>query len=138
MKAVFVDTLYWLATVIPRDQWKEPAEKATASLGKARLVTTDEVLVEFMNSMRKGGETLRLKAVEMVTAILDDPNTTVIPQSRASFLKGIDFYKERTDKEYSLTDCISMCAMKNEGLKEVLTNDPHFAQEDFAVLITRK
>ena len=43
----------------------------------------------------------------------------------------------RTDKDYSLIDCISMNACRQEGITEVLTNDHHFSQEGFTVLITR-
>jgi uncharacterized protein len=43
-------------------------------------------------------------------------------------------YKDRPDKEYSLTDCISMQVMRREGLTEVLTNDHHFTQEGFRIL----
>lgn len=59
----------------------------------------------------------------------------VIPQTRDSFLKGLIFYENRSDKEYSLTDCISMNVMKAESLIEVLTNDHHFDQEGFSILI---
>ena len=51
---------------------------------------------------------------------------TVFPQSRASLLDALTLYKSRPDKEYSLTDCISMQTMRREGLTEVLTNDHHF------------
>lgn len=59
----------------------------------------------------------------------------VIPQTSDSFLKGLIFYENRSDKEYSLTDCISMNVMKAESLIEVLTNDHHFDQEGFSILI---
>ena len=38
-------------------------------------------------------------------------------------------------KEYSLTDCISMNVMKTESINEILTNDHHFDQEGYDVLI---
>ena len=44
-------------------------------------------------------------------------------------------YENRTDKEYSPTDCSSMEAMRQQGLHEVLTNDHHFEQEGFTILI---
>ncbi len=71
----------------------------------------------------------------MVRAILENPNVRVMPQTRDSFLKGLIFYETRSDKEYSLTDCISMNVMKAESLGEVLTNDHHFDQEGFSILI---
>jgi len=58
----------------------------------------------------------------------------VIPQSRESFLAGLQLYRSRPDKGYSLVDCISMQAMRKEGLTEVLTNDRHFEQEGFRAL----
>ena len=58
----------------------------------------------------------------------------MIPQSRASFLSGVDLYEPRPDKGYSLVDCISMQTMRREGLTEALTNDRHFEQEGFRAL----
>ena len=67
-------------------------------------------------------------------AILAKPVIRVIPQSRESFLAGLQLYRARPDKGYSLVDCISMQTMRKEGLTEVLTNDRHFEQEGFRVL----
>ena len=61
----------------------------------------------------------------------------VLPQTRRSFLSGLELYESRGDKGYSLTDCISMNACRTEGIAEVLTNDRHFGQEGFTALITR-
>jgi predicted nucleic acid-binding protein len=59
----------------------------------------------------------------------------VIEQSRRSFLLGLDLYEARPDKQYSLTDCISMATMRQEGITEVLTHDAHFTQEGFHILL---
>ena len=59
----------------------------------------------------------------------------VLPQSRDSFLRAMDRFSNRPDKQYSLTDCSSMNAMDAEGIEDVLTNDRHFQQEGFNVLI---
>ncbi len=61
----------------------------------------------------------------------NDPDIRIIPQSRASFLDGLSLYHARPDKGYSLTDCISMQAMRRGGLTDALTNDRHFEQEGF-------
>lgn len=136
MKSVFVDTVYWIAVVRPGDQWKGPSEKARKALGSVRLVTTDEVLIEFLAAISSGGEGLRLHGVRMVQAILSNANIRVVPQSRDSFLGGLNLYGERPDKGYSVTDCISMNTMRSDGIADVLTNDHHFAQEGFTVLIS--
>src|SRR5271166_3190345 len=64
-----------------------------------------------------------------------DPAITVHPQSSQSFLSGLALYEARPDKEYSLTDCISMLVMRQEAITEVLTNDDHYKQEGFTILL---
>ena len=135
MRTVFADSLFWIARACPRDSWAEAARNAENSLGESRIVTTDEVLSEFLTALSKGGEALRRQAVKMVQAILADSNVKVVPQSRDSFLAGLDLYAQRADKSYSLTDCISMSVMKSESLNAVLTHDHHFTQEGFTVLM---
>ncbi|MBI3126537.1 MAG: PIN domain-containing protein [Candidatus Tectomicrobia bacterium] len=137
MKMVFADSFYWIARVHPRDQGHEAAKKAREDLGEVQIVTTDEVLVEFLNALSSKGEYLRRQAVKMVQTILKDPDVVVVPQSRDSFMNGLELFKNRPDKEYSLTDCISMSVMWKEGLLEILTGDHHFEQEGFTVLIRK-
>ena len=138
MMTVFADTQYWIAIVRPNDQWKEAAERARSSLGTVRLLTTDEVLTEFLTALSHGGKQLRRQAVKIVRAILDNPNVKVLPQTRDSFLNGVAFYERRPDKNYSLTDCISMNAMRAESVTKILTNDRHFEQEQFEVLMSKR
>lgn len=132
---VFADTLYWVAIIRPGDQWERPATEARRQLGNVILLTTDEILTEFLSALSKGGATLRRQAVKMVQAILANPNVKVLPQTRYSFLNGLRLYGKRYDKTYSLTDCISMYAMRSEAVTDVLTNDQHFEQEGFNILI---
>ena len=137
MKKVFVDTVYWIAIANPKDQWRHTAEDAREQLGNARLVTTEEVLTEFLTALSKRPR-LRDMAVRVVRGILGNPNVKVIPQSRDSFQKGLRRYEERPDKGYSLQDCISMNAMDSESITEILTNDRHFEQDGYTVLMKRK
>jgi predicted nucleic acid-binding protein len=111
--------------------------QAVAALGPAHLVTTEEVLVEFHSAYAGRGAYLRQEALRTVRDILDNAHVTVRPQTHESFRKGLDFYASRADKAYSLVDCISMDTMRQMGLIEVLTNDHHFTQEGFTILITR-
>ncbi len=135
MRPVFADTLYWIAIVKPSDPWQEAAKSARAALGQVRIITTDEVLSEFLNALSGRGR--RRHAAQMVRAILRNPNVTVVPQSRDSFLTGLELYEQRPDKEYSLIDCVSMNVMRAEEITDVLTNDHHFEQESFTVLMRR-
>ena len=135
MKTVFADTFYWVAIANPRDQWHESARRVSQSLEQTRLVTTDEVLVEFLTLLSSYGTELRNTAVRLTRSILSNPNVQVVPQTRISFLSGLALYEGRPDKEYSLTDCISMQTMRDHGLAEVLTHDHNFEQEGFTIML---
>ena len=137
MKTAFADTLNWVATILPRDQWCQAAKAARTRLGqRIRIVTTEEVLAEFLTALSAGGPNIRREAAQMVRAILADSTVDVVAQSSDSFLSGLYLYERRDDKSYSLADCISMNTMRSEDITDVLTNDHHFAQEGFDVLIS--
>ena len=70
-----------------------------------------------------------------VQNIIEDANTQMVWQSQDLFESGLDFYRARLDKGYSLTDCVSMVVMRQAGIQEVLTHDRHFAQEGFTILL---
>jgi uncharacterized protein len=71
----------------------------------------------------------------VVHRLFERADVDVIPQTEESFLAGMTLYEERPDKGYSLTDCISMNVMRERGLTDVLTNDPHFRQEGYRLLL---
>jgi len=135
VRLVFADTLYWGATLNPHDQYRVQVIRARKVLGEIRLVTTDEVLTELLDGLAQRGTHLRQAAARAVRKILDDRRVTVHPQSRESFLAGLHLYEQRHDKGYSLVDCISMTTMRHLGISEVLTNDHHFTQESFEVVL---
>jgi len=134
---VFADTFYWLAISSPTDQWRAAVLGVVATLENLSIVTTEEVLTEFLAGMAGRGEYQRALAIRMVRSILADDTVTVLPQTHETFLDGLDLYERRIDKHYSLTDCISMNACRQQAITAVLTNDHHFAQEGFTVLITQ-
>jgi predicted nucleic acid-binding protein len=135
VRLVFADTLYWGAALHPQDQYRTHVIRAREALGEVRLVTTDEVLTELLDGLAQCGTHLREAAARAVRMILDDRRVTVHPQSRQSFLAGLRLYEQRSDKGYSLVDCISMTTMSRQGIMEILTNDHHFIQEGFRVVL---
>jgi uncharacterized protein len=134
MNPLFADTFYWIALADLADASHQRAVALTAERRGSLIVTTDEVLAEYLTFFAAAPEPIRRKAVINAQRILEAPGVEVIPQSRASFLSGVALYAARTDKGYSLTDCISMATMRKKGLSEVLTNDRHFEQEGFRAL----
>ena len=135
MRRLFADSMYWIAIANHKDQWHAKSVHVMQSLGQVTLVTTEEVLDEFLTYYSGHGHILRYNAAQTVEDALADPLVIVRPQTHQSFLDGFALYKARPDKEYSLTDCISMEAMRAEGITEILTHDGHFAQEGFTILL---
>ncbi|BCU14136.1 type II toxin-antitoxin system VapC family toxin [Microcystis aeruginosa] len=134
MKQIFADTFYWVALINPQDNWHQRAREVTSSLKNVKLVTTDEVLVELLNFMSVRGANRKRRTVEFIDNLLQNPRLQVIPQNLESFLQGFELYRRRPDKEYSLTDCISMTVMQRLKISQVLTHDNHFQQEGFIIL----
>jgi predicted nucleic acid-binding protein len=132
MRRYFVDAFYWIALFSHRDQWHRRVLAFDETLGDSPLYTTDEVLTECLAFY--SATDLRTRAAAFIQRILYAEGTTVIPQTRAGFLDALALYQARPDKHYSLTDCVSMQAMRREGLTDVLTNDHHFTQEGFHIL----
>ena len=130
---MFADTFYWVALTNPDDFRYQDALALDDVLAGAIIFTTDEILTEFMTFF-SARPWQRSRAASTVRSLLVDPAVRVIPQSRASFLAGLELYAPRPDKGYSLVDCISMQTMRKEGIADALTNDRHFEQEGFRAL----
>ena len=135
MRKIFADSVYWIALINPADQWFEKSQNIGGTLGKFQIITTVEVLTESLNFYAERGINKRDAAVRLIRSILINVDVEVIPPSNEAFLDGLEFYESRRDKGYSLTDCISMLAMKNLDLQEILTHDNHFEQEGFIILL---
>jgi len=135
VKKVFVDSFFWTAVVRPNDPYREQALAAAAELGDASLVTTEEVLFEFLAAVARSDRRVREAAVRSVEAMIDSDSVELVAQSHHSFVAGLERYKRRLDKGYSLTGCVSMNVMDEQGIRSVLTNDRHFEQEGYEILI---
>jgi uncharacterized protein len=132
MKPVFADTVYYLALTNPRDQYAGPATRFTSGFSGA-FVTTAWVLTEVANSLTRGAD--RALFLELYRDLAEDHRVTIVPPDQDLFEQAIEFYAQRPDKEWSLTDCISFIVMREYGLTDALTVDHHFEQAGFKVLL---
>ena len=135
MRRVFADTMYWIALASLHDQWHAAAIRVSRTLQKALIVTTEEVLSEFLAHFCEHGPIMRRASVTFVEGIQANTGIIVRPQSHQTFADGLALYKARPDKGYSLIDCISMETMRRDGISEALTHDAHFTQEGFTILL---
>ncbi len=134
MSAVFADTFYWIAITNFQDRAHARAKAFPLSATPGALCTTEEVLTEYLNYFAAWGPNFRRKASINVQNMLESRTVQIVSQTAASFAAGLKLYRERLDKGYSLTDCISLETMRREGITDALTNDARFAQEGFRAL----
>jgi uncharacterized protein len=91
---VFADTFYWIAITNRRDKYHEAVKRFTVTLSPRAVVTTDEVLIEFL-SWCSGDPMLRRTAGFAVGRLVNNPDIRIIPQSRSSFLEVLALYNAR-------------------------------------------
>lgn len=135
MNLYFADTQFFIALINPRDQWHKRVLAVESKLSEPFLVTTEGVLTEVLTFFCEYGEKARFKAVEAVELVLSEANTEVVTITHQLFIEGVVLYKQRPDKGYSLTNCISMNICREREITEILTHDHHFSQEGFTILI---
>ena len=132
---IFVDTSALIALVMAKDVFHIQASAVMGELenGGNQLVTTEFVLVEFANSLSK--VRLRHKPALMLDKWTSLSTFQVIWSSRQLFDKAFDFFRERPDKDWSLTDCASFVVMKDHQIDLAFTSDKHFEQAGFKKLL---
>ena len=132
MNVLFADTFYYLALVSHDDAGHQDAVNLARTL-TARTVTTAWILTEVADALAAPAQ--RRTALTLFAHLRDDPTVTIVPPSEKLFNRGLDFYARRSDKGWSLTDCISFIVMQDEGLGSALTGDRHFEQAGFKALL---
>lgn len=132
MKAVFADTAFFLALINSRDQHHARASELNATL-ESPLLTTAWVLLEFANALSASRSRARFERV--LIRLRAEPNVEIVAPDADLFERGCQLYISRTDKEWSLTDCISFVVMTGRGLSDALTADHHFEQAGFHALL---
>jgi predicted nucleic acid-binding protein len=133
MKQIFADSSYWIGLVNPRDQMHQKVIKITQQLSSVRLVTTEMVLGELLNSF--SDSPFRRAVAGMVLKLRNDRNVRIVPQTSEQFESALRRYKQAADKSWSLTDCASVEVMEAERIQAALTHDQHFAQAGFEALL---
>lgn len=132
MKEVFADTFYFLAILDSAATHHAQARAATAAQS-ARLVTTAWVLIELANSLSRRAH--RQKFLTTLERLRSDPGVLIIDPEPALYEAGIHLYAAQSDKDWSLTDCISFVVMERRGITNALTGDHHFEQAGFRALL---
>ena len=134
MTRTFLDASYVVAL-----EWRDDQSHASAithwstlKVDPGTLVTTSFVIDEVVTFFATRG--MHRKAVEIGHWLFSSPALDVVWVTEELVRDGFEYLKRRSDKRYSLTDCISFVLMDRQGVGEALTFDGHFEQAGFVRL----
>jgi predicted nucleic acid-binding protein len=132
---LFLDTGYVIARFNRRDQHHGKAKQLSAVIAAAReLWTTDAVLLEVAAAFSHPDH--RTIAMTMWDEFHGgDPRCRVCEAAGSRLDQAVELFRERSDKAWSLTDCLSFVVMNEKGLVDALTADHHFTQAGFRALL---
>jgi uncharacterized protein len=132
LKPIFADSFYFIALFNAGDQAHSKAVRF-APTSNPPLLTTAWILTEVADACASFPN--RIQVVDFINRLIKIPRVKVVPFSMELFDRGLELYRSRPDKEWSLTDCISFVVMKDEGVADALTGDKHFEQAGFNALL---
>lgn len=135
MASYFADTSFWIALSRKRDQYHSRAIAWHAAVIRSgsRILTTEAVLWEWLNAL--ASSTTRATAAEGYCRVQADRRVEVVPFDPELNRAAVDLYRIRGDKDWSLTDCLSVVVMERRGLAEAPTTDHHFEQAGMKALM---
>jgi uncharacterized protein len=125
---LFVDTSAWFE-LFDAGSSLHGGVAGALSAGDRPVVTTTYVLVELCALMV--GRLSHSHATRAGTFIRTSPDITLVHPDLADESAAWRLFVERSDKRYSLTDCVSFVIMRRLKLTTALALDRHFAQEGF-------
>lgn len=127
---MFLDSGYLVAYENADDQNHRSARGHWASLTSApALVTTSYVLDEvltFLNVRRQ-----HQRAVRIGERLMEGSFAELVHVDEDLLRRGLDLFRRRPDKRYSVTDCISFVVMRDRQIDTAYAFDDHFGQEGF-------
>jgi predicted nucleic acid-binding protein len=81
MNAIFADAGYWIALFNPRDQLHTKAIAVSRAVQNRLIVTSQLVLIEFLNYYASLGQMFRQQAVQVVRNLQQNANVHIVPLS---------------------------------------------------------
>jgi hypothetical protein len=132
---LFLDTSFVVALENTSDRHHRIAKKLDKKLLKqeARLLLHSGIVLEIGDGF--GRLERRKKGVELLARFHREDGYQIEPISSDLLQQAQELYRERGDKEWGLTDCVSFVLMTRHGIKEALTADVHFRQAGFRALL---
>jgi predicted nucleic acid-binding protein len=134
MKKIFIDTNAFIALYFKKDQFHHIATNIHRELLKNNdYVTSNYVIDETITGLVM--KSSHADAVEFFEDIKKSTFIDIIYINDTLEHDSFNLFKKLSDKEFSFTDCTSFLIMKHFKIKTAFTNDHHFEQMGFEILI---
>jgi predicted nucleic acid-binding protein len=129
---IFIDTLFVVALINPRDQYHAKATELAAKYESHPFLVSDAVLLEIGNGLARN---YKQEAIEVIEGFFNSEEVEIVRLTPDLFERAFELYKKYEDKDWGLIDCISFIVMMDAGVTQALTFDQHFGQAGFEALM---
>jgi uncharacterized protein len=133
---LLLDTVYVQALLNRNDQYHAKAKDLFPSVKAASMVLiTEAVLLEIGNALSAVEH--RQSAASFINGCYagKDRNLCVVPVDTKLIKRSLELFEKRSDKDWSLTDCISFMVMEDNKVEQAVTADRHFTQRGYRALM---
>ena len=130
MSPIFVDTSALIALGNTRDQFHQQAQEIFKELvlAKNRFITTNAIIFELTNAF--SSVQYKSIAIKLIDMINNSKGWSIITIEDDLMTKGVNRFRKMLDK-----DCISMIISEEIGINRIFSNDHHFEQAGFVILL---
>ena len=134
-EVVFVDSFAWIAAINKSDNYHKISLNTIDYLlnRKVKLITSNYVIIETINALSK--VEFRKAVIEFIGKLKKSPSIEIIRITDEMYDNAWKLYKERMDKDWGITDCTSFEVMRIFNIKKAFTNDKHFEQAGFSLMV---
>ncbi len=127
---VFIDTSYFFARLVARDQWHERARKAAT--GHLTPITSALVISETISLLQAKG--MFSAALMFLSGVRDSPDVRIIYVDPVLQAEAWDLFGRWGASGANAVDCASFAIMRSLGIKKAFTFDEHFRAAGFEIL----
>lgn len=129
---IFVDTSFWVALRLRRDDWHDAATSLWREHADSGLLTTDLVRGETWTFLRRRAG--HAAGVGFLDAISSSARVTVVGPPRDSDHTALVWLRQHDEREYSYVDATSFVTMRARRITDALAFDGDFQAVGFTEL----
>jgi predicted nucleic acid-binding protein len=132
MKVVFADSFHFLA-LLNDDERAHRRAVLEHRRSWQKIVTTDCVILELGDALCHPRD--RDDFLALLESFDRDSRIRIVRLTPELLNRGTQLLRDRPDKDWPLSDCISFVVMQEQGIEDALTGDKHFKQAGFRALL---